>query len=113
MLDHAHEFAGQIHVRAFQRAARGCATSTAAGSTHRRGTALASRDPQVLSSAAETVVGAELGDAELRHGDLLAVRVQAGDDALAVHGYAGEIARRIAVLLLCRHVRRTGKLRGT
>src|SRR3954465_3835115 len=54
MLDHAHELAGEIHVRAFQRAARGCTTSTAAGSSHRRGTALASRDPQVLSSAAET-----------------------------------------------------------
>src|SRR6478735_9821650 len=112
MLNHADELGRQVDVRAFERAARGRATTTTTGRTHRGGAALARRDPQVLPSATEAVVGAELGDTELRHGDLLTVRVQASDDALAVDGHTGKVARRIAVLLLRRHVGRAGELRG-
>src|SRR4051812_14332409 len=80
MLNHAHELGREVDVRAFQRAARGRTTATATGRTHGSGTALARRDPQILPGAAEAVVGAELGDTELRHRDFLAVRVQARDD---------------------------------
>src|SRR6478736_1555787 len=112
MLNHADELGRQVDVRAFQRATGGRTAATATGGTERGSAALARRDPQVLTSAAEAVVGAELGDTELRHGDLLAVRVQAGHDALAVDRHAGEVTRRIAVLLLRGHVRGTRELRG-
>src|SRR5690606_7958531 len=77
---------------------------------HRSFPALASGHEELVASASEPVVRDELGDTELRDGELLSIGVEAAHHTLSVDGHAGELARGVTVLALGRDVRLAGEL---
>src|SRR5258708_27128087 len=112
MCDEVDELLGEVDVRLLERTDRHRTAATGPGRAESCDAAVARFDPEAVARATKTFVRPELRDGELADGDLVAVRVQTANGAVAVDGDAREVARRISVLRLARNVRGTRELRG-